>query len=132
DAAVAGLASRGAAYLVGGLASARQLPLQIAGRIVEGGVSGVLLAPEITVAAGLSEGCSTIGPVRRVDEAEGNIVKMLDGRPALEAFKDDIGELLSRDLRRVAGLIFAAFPVAGSDTGDYIVRNLVALDVEHQ
>ncbi|HYM02357.1 MAG TPA: FIST C-terminal domain-containing protein, partial [Stellaceae bacterium] len=31
-----------------------------------------------------------------------------------------------------AGLIFAGFPVAGSDTGDYLVRNIVAIDVERQ
>ena len=53
----------------------------------------------------------------------------IDGRPALEVFKEDIGELLSRDLRRVGGLIFAGLPVAGSDTGDYLVRNLIAIDV---
>jgi len=31
-------------------------------------------------------------------------------------------------MRRVGGLIFAGLPVAGSDTGDYLVRNLLAID----
>ena len=92
----------------------------------------MLLGPEIAVATGLTQGCSAIGPVRQVSAAEDNIIMALDGRPALEVFKADIGELLSRDLRRVAGLIFAGFPVHGSDTGDYLVRNLMAIDVEHQ
>jgi len=54
----------------------------------------------------------------------------LDGEPALQVFKDDIGELLARDLGRVAGYIHAAFPVAGSDTGDYVARNLMGIDTE--
>jgi small ligand-binding sensory domain FIST len=126
------LAASSATFLVGGLSSARGTPQQIAGSVVEGGLSGVLLSPEIAVATGLTQGCSAIGPVRQISAADGNIVMAIDGRPALEVFKVDIGELLSRDLRRVAGLIFAGFPVAGSDTGDYLVRNLVAIDVEHQ
>src|SRR5258708_2575987 len=129
---LAGLAARSAAFLVGGLSSARTAPLQIAGRVVEGGLSGVLLAGEIGVATGLTQGCSPIGPAHRITEAADNVIMALDGRPALDVFREDIGELLSRDLRRVAGLIFAGMPVLGSDTGDYLVRNLVAIDVEHK
>jgi small ligand-binding sensory domain FIST len=126
------LTARSAAFLVGGLSSARETPQQIAGRVVEGGLSGVLLTPEIAVVTGLTQGCSAIGPVRQISEADGNVIMAIDGRPALEILKADIGELLSRDLRRVAGLVFVGFPVAGSDTGDYLVRNLMALDVAHQ
>lgn len=56
----------------------------------------------------------------------------IDERPALEVFKEDIGELLARDLRKVSGRIFAGIPVRGSDTGDYLVRNLMAIDAERQ
>jgi small ligand-binding sensory domain FIST len=126
------LARETSLFLVGGLAAAARAPVQVAGRVVEGGLSGVLLAPDIPVITGLTQGCSPIGPLRRVSEARDNILMAIDGRPALEVFKEDIGELLSRDLKRVAGLIFAGFPVAGSDTGDYLVRNLVAIDVPRQ
>jgi small ligand-binding sensory domain FIST len=129
---VAALAREAPLFLVGGLAASSAAPVQVAGRIVEGGLSGVLLAADIPVVTGLTQGCSPIGPVRHVTEGRDNILMTIDDRPALEAFKEDIGELLSRDLRRVAGLIFAAFPVAGSDTGDYLVRNLVAIDVPRQ
>jgi small ligand-binding sensory domain FIST len=69
-----------------------------------------------------------IGPVRRIDEARDNVVMTIDGRPALAAFQDDIGPELARDPRRLGGLVFVGLPVPGSDTGDYLVRNLMAID----
>jgi small ligand-binding sensory domain FIST len=39
--------------------------------------------------------------------------------------------VLARDLRRAAGYIFAALPVKGSDTADYLVRNLTGIDPAH-
>ena len=130
---LAALSAEAGLFLVGGIAAAQGAPpRQIADRIVEGGLSGVVLSPEVTVATALSQGCSPIGPVRTITEARENIVMEIDGRPALEVFKEDIGELLSRDLRRVAGRIFAGMPVRGSDTGDYLVRNLMAIDTERQ
>lgn len=131
-ATIADLSREVSLYLVGGLAASSEAPAQVAGRVVEGGLSGVLLAPDIQVITGLTQGCSPIGPVRRITEARDNIIVAIDDRPALEVFKEDIGDLLSRDLRRVAGLIFAGFPVTGSDTGDYLVRNLVAIDAPRQ
>jgi small ligand-binding sensory domain FIST len=130
---VAALSAEAGLYLVGGLAASSVAPpRQIAERVVEGGLSGVVLSPGIAVATGLTQGCSPIGPVRRVTEARENIVMEIDDRPALEVFKEDIGELLARDLRKVAGRIFAGIPVRGSDTGDYVVRNLMAIDAERQ
>jgi small ligand-binding sensory domain FIST len=130
---VASLSAEAGLYLVGGLAaSSAAPPRQIAEQVVEGGISGVVLTPEIAVATGLTQGCSPIGPVRRVTAARENVVMEIDERPALEVFKEDIGELLARDLRKVAGRIFAGFPVRGSDTGDYLVRNLMGIDTERQ
>jgi len=121
------------AFLVGGLVShrcARPLLARTPGEDGLGGngLAGLMLAPEIPVATGLTQGCSPIGPVRRIDEARDNVVMVIDGRPALDVFVEDIGPDLAKDLRRVGGLIFAALPVAGSDTGDYLVRNLLAID----
>ena len=69
-----------------------------------------------------------IGPVRRIDEARDNVVMTIDGRPALALFNDDIGPELARDPRRLGGVVFVGLPVPGSDTGDYLVRNLMAID----
>ena len=42
--------------------------------------------------------------------------------------QDDIGEMFGRDIEKAAGHIHAALPVLGSDTGDYVVRNLIGFD----
>ncbi len=128
--AIAGLSERTSAFLVGGLAASRGGFPRVPGGAAEGGVSGALFAPGIEVVTGLTQGCSPIAPARTVTEAEDNIIMAIDGRPAYEVFAEDIGELLARDLRRVAGYIYVAFPVTESDTGDYLVRNLTGVDME--
>jgi len=130
---VEGLASVTSAFLVGGLtASPGELPQVAEGGVSTGGVSGVLLSSEQMVVSGLSQGCTPIGPSHAVAEIDGarGIVKTLDDRPAVEVLREEVGELLARDLRRIGGYIFAALPIPGSDTGDYLVRNLVGLDVD--
>jgi small ligand-binding sensory domain FIST len=125
---VGDLSECAACFLFGGLSSSRGGMGQVAGRVHEGGLSGVLFGPELSVVAGLSQGCSPIGPVRQVSEADRNIILAIDGQPALDVLKADMGEILARDLRRAASYIHAALPVPGSDTGDYLVRNLMGVD----
>jgi len=88
----------------------------------------VSFADSVTVATRLTQGCSPIGPKRVITTCQQNVIISLDGRPALEVFKEDIGEAGARDLNRLGGHIFAGLPIAGSDTGDYLVRNLVGID----
>ena len=128
------LAAASGAFLVGGLVSHR-CPSPLLGRTSDekdglggNGFAGLMLAPGIAVATGLTQGCIPIGPVHRIDEARDNVVMVIDARPALTVFTEDIGPRLAGDLRRVGGLIFAGLPVTGSDTGDYLVRNLMAID----
>jgi small ligand-binding sensory domain FIST len=120
----------GSGFLVGGLSSAsdHDHPAQIAGELCEDGLSGVLLSAEVPVITGLTQGCTPLGPKHTVTQCDRNILVNLDGRAALDVFREDIGEVLSKDLSRVAGYIFAALPVPGSDTGDYLVRNLIGID----
>jgi small ligand-binding sensory domain FIST len=122
------LAGSSGLYLVGGLASSRGPYALAAEHVAEGGVSGVMFAGAVEVATGLSQGCSPIGPVHTITECDNNIVMMIDDRPALDVFKEEIGEVLARNLNRAAGYIFAALPVKASDTGDYLVRNLAGID----
>jgi small ligand-binding sensory domain FIST len=118
----------GGGFLIGGIGSSRGECPQFANDVVSGGLSGVMFADDVAIATRLSQGCSPIGARRTVTRGGGNVITEIDGRPALEVFKEDIGEVLARDLRRVAGYIFAGFAVPHSDTGEYLVRNLVGID----
>jgi small ligand-binding sensory domain FIST len=122
------LATTASAFLVGGLSSSRSSFPQVAQSVGDGGTSGVMFAAEVAVATGLSQGCSPIGPHHTITECDQNIVMAIDDRPALEVFKSEIGDVLARNLNRVAGFIFAALPLPGSDTGDYLVRNITGID----
>lgn len=124
------LAAASSAYLVGGLTMSAAADHQVAGGLTGGGISGVLFAPGLGVATALTQGCQPIGPAHTVTECMDNIVVALDGRPALEVFKDDLGPELAADLENLGGKFHAALPVPGSDTGDYVVRNLIGIDEE--
>lgn len=115
-------------FLVGGITASRGALPQAANGPTEGGVSGVLFAGDVGVVTGLSQGCSPIGEVRRVTEGQENVLMTLDDQTALDALKADIGEAASGNLARAAANIHAAIPIPGSDTGDYLVRNMVGVD----
>lgn len=126
--AIAGLARDAGTFLVGGLGSTEAGAMQIAGQPTEGGLSGVWLRHDVPVLTGLTQGCLPIGPAHEITASEGPWVTRLDGRPALEVLKGEIGEILARQLDRLAGYIHAALPVEGSDRADYLVRSLLAID----
>lgn len=120
-----------AGFVVGGLISASGPPAQLADSVVSGGIAGLLLSGEIPIVTGLTQGCTPIGPLHRVTAATEGVIMALDGRPALEVLKEEAGQLIARDLKRAAGYIHVAMPVAGSDSGDYLVRLLLGID-RHQ
>ncbi|MGI9414345.1 MAG: FIST signal transduction protein, partial [Hyphomicrobiales bacterium] len=115
-------------YLVGGISAAESAFPQVAGDIVDGGVSGVLLGGKLGVAVGLTQGCYPIGPTHDVSGGEGNLLVSLDDRPALEVLCEDLGVADGADPRPWLNNIHAALPVAGSDMGDYLVRNLIGIE----
>ena len=116
------------AFFVGGLTSSGAVNAQVADTVVSGGISGVLFSSGVPVATGHTQGCTPFTPKRDITACERNIIIELDNRPALDVFKEDVGEMIAKDLNRIAGYIFAGFPLPGSDTGDYMVRNLVGID----
>jgi len=77
--------------LFGAVVSGRKLGVQIAEGVLDGGVSGLALHPRVGLISRLTQGCRTIGPVRRVTRFERNQVLSLDGRPALSCLLDDLG-----------------------------------------
>ncbi|CUW37656.1 conserved protein of unknown function [Magnetospirillum sp. XM-1] len=117
-----------AGYLAGGLMSAAGPAAQLAGIATDGGLAGVLLGSGIEVLTGMTQGCSPLGGIHTVTESWQGVVMALDGRPALDVLKEEVGELLARDLRRIAGYIHVGLPVEGDDSHDYQVRTLIGID----
>ena len=115
-------------FLVGGLSSSRQDSTQVADEILNGGLSGVVLSSAIGLRTRLTQGCAPLTPRYRVTRGERNVIAKLDDRPALDVFLENAGPELARDLQRAAHHILVGLPVAGSDTGDYLVRNVVGID----
>jgi len=116
-------------FIVGVLTSSRGAHPQLADRVTTGGVSGVLFGPQVSVVTRLTQGCSPLGPRHEISRCRGNLLTQLDGRPALDVFYQDIGELLAADgAAPLPATVFAGLPVKGSDTGDYLVRNLAGID----
>lgn len=124
---VAALADR-TGFVVGGLVSPGGPPSQIADQVVSGGLAGLLLGAGIPTVVGITQGCTPLGGCHRVTASSDGVLMGLDGRPALEVLKDEAGQLIARDLRRAAGYIHVALPVAGSDRGEYVVRMLLGID----
>lgn len=124
------LSEEASCFLVGGLSSSRDALAQVAGGVTEGGISGVLFASEVAAVTGLSQGCTPIGPSHAVSACRDNLLVELDGRPTLEVFAEDVGEALALALapRSAMDDIHVAFPIRGTDTGDYLVRNLIDVD----
>lgn len=119
-------------FLVGGLTSSRGAHAQIAGGLTEGGVSGVVFADSIAITTGLTQGCTPIGAKHEITECQDNIAIKLDGRPALDVFNEEVGDLIARDPARAGGYIMAGFPIKGSDTGEYLVRQVLGVDTRHK
>ncbi|HVC11394.1 MAG TPA: FIST N-terminal domain-containing protein [Burkholderiales bacterium] len=119
-------------YLVGGLSSSRTATVQIANEVLSGGLSGVALTSEVRVSTRLTQGCSPLAGRHRVTECDENVIAAFDGRPALDVFRESVGEVLARDLRRAVQTIHVGLPVVGSDTGDYKVRNVIGLDMRNK
>ena len=126
-------------YLVGGLSSARSATFQIANDVLRGGLSGAVLSSRIELATRHTQGCSPLRrgpgatPVRHeVTEGERNIIVALDGRPALDVLRAELEGEAGGDFRRAAQSIHVGLPVSGSDTGDYLVRNLIGIDPKHK
>ena len=123
------VAEASGAFLVGGLTSATgHGGMHLAGQPTEGGLSGVLLSGKVPVITGLTQGCTPIGPVRHVTGIDGPWITTLDGRPALDSLKEDVGPMLARSLERTTGFILAARPEGGHNQSDYLVRDLGGID----
>jgi len=121
----------GNGYLIGGITSSSNHFFQVANDITEGDISGIVFDENNPVITSLSQGCTPIGDSHILSQCDHHIAISIDDRPALDVFKEEIGDVLARNIDRAAGYIFAGFPVKGSDTANYLVRDIIGIDIEN-
>lgn len=115
-------------FLVGGLASSRRGLQFLADGPAATALSGVAFSDAVVVATRLTQGCSPVRSAHEVTGAQNNIVLELDGRPALDVLREDAGIDDQEELSALGGQIFVGLSVTGSDTAEYVVRNLIGID----
>ena len=115
-------------FVTGGLSSSRNEYAQIADIVGKGGISGVMFSDQVVVSTRLTQGCSPIGPRHAITGVQQNVLVTLDGRAALDVFREDIGESMWQDIDQLGGTLFAGLSVRATDSEDYLVRNLVGID----
>lgn len=80
---------------------------------------------DLDIGYGSLGGWDPFGPQRRVTRSEGNVLYELDGQPALDLYKEYLGE--HADGLPATGLLF---PLHLPDVGDGVVRTILATDDE--
>jgi small ligand-binding sensory domain FIST len=129
-------------YVFGGLASARNRTLHIAGDVLEGGLSGVAFTRDVALVSRVTQGCQPVGPVRRITAAERNVITTLDGEPALDCVLRDLGVPASEPRRALSALRQTLVGLSEGDTHvlertgqfgtDTLVRHLIGIDPQRR
>jgi len=89
-----------------------------------------LYGEHVTIGHGSKGGWDNFGPERLVTRSEGNVLVELDGRPALELYKEYLGELAGG--LPATGLLFPLALRANATDEKSLVRTILAVDEERQ
>ena len=115
-------------FITGGLSSARGATVQIADGVLSGGICGVAFTESVSIATRLTQSCEPFADRFEISEAEGNIIGRLDGRLALDCYREIAARCGVHDLRQAASVVLVGLPTRGRDSDDYIVRSVVGID----
>ena len=103
-------------------------PLQWCGaRVESGALAGLVLRGSKRPRIGVTQACRPATGLLTVTRARGHWILELDGRPALEVYREAAREPLAADLRRAAAHLLVALPRDAEESlapGSYLVRNL--------
>jgi small ligand-binding sensory domain FIST len=121
--------------ILGGLSSARtpdgEAALFAGDRVAGAGAVGVRF-DGVEVLPCVSQGAAPVGPELTVTAADGNIIRELAGRPALERLRDAIDELSMAERGMVANGLLLGVVIDGGKPeyrqGDFLVRALLGAD----
>jgi hypothetical protein len=97
------------------------------GRPVSGWASAVgFYGERIRIGHGSKGGWDIFGPERRVTRSQGNVLYELDGQPALELYKQYLGELAAE--LPASALLFPLNLRRARDDQDVVVRTVLSID----
>jgi len=127
-------------------AGGRPAPIWTGREPVANGACGLVLHLRRAARVVVSQGCRPITPPLAVTRSDGHWVLELDGRPALDVYREAAGPLLGADLRRSAELVVAALPRAGNGElagsaraggfrdlrGDFVARTIAGFAPERR
>jgi len=85
---------------------------------------------QINIGHGSKGGWDIFGPERIVTRSKGNVLYELDGKPALELYKEYLGERASG--LPATGLLFPLALRSDPADSEQIVRTILAVDEDHQ
>ncbi len=101
------------------------------GELVSGSVSAVgLYGEHLSIGHGSRGGWDPFGPRRQVTRSENNVLFELDGRPALDLYKEYLGERANG--LPATGLLFPLALLSESQGGQIVVRTILGVDEEHK
>jgi small ligand-binding sensory domain FIST len=109
-------------------------PLQwCGGRIETGALAGLVLRAPRRARIGVTQACRPVTELLTVTRTQGNWVLELDGRPALDVYREVARAPLAADLRRAAAFLLVALPRVADEPlrpGGYLVRHVIGFAPE--
>ena len=107
--------------------------LQWCGRVVaSGGIAGAVLRGARPPRIGIAQACRPATELLTVTRARGHWVLELDGRPALDVYREVARGPLAEDLRHAASFLLVALPADPEaerlEPGAYLVRQVVGFE----
>lgn len=120
----------GAAAAVGSRGQAAGL-LWSGREVAAGSACGLVLHLDEPARIFVSHGCRPITELLHATRVEGHWILEIDGRPALEVYREAAGKLLGADLERAGGRLLVALPRGRVGT-DFVVRHVTGFAPERQ
>ena len=111
-------------------------PLLWCGRQRErGGLAGMVLRASRPPRVAVTQACRPTTGLLRVTRTQGHWIHGLDGRPALDVYREVARGPLAEDLRRAAAFLLVAIPRDEADPlrpGGYVVRHVVGFSEDER
>jgi small ligand-binding sensory domain FIST len=120
----------GATTASGEAAAARQW---LGARVETGGLAGLLIRGSREPWIGVTQATRPVTPTLAVTRVSGHWIESIDGRPALDVYREVARGPLACDLRRAASFLLVAIPAAGDDAlarDCYRTRRIVGFSEE--